>query len=825
MLSRVRLLVSGTVQGVGFRPHVYRLAAALKVAGWVANDPRGVLIEAEGEPDQLERFIDRLVKEPPAHCAIRTLERERLAPLGGERFEIRTSEVGADAHRPATLLPPDLAMCEACRRELFDPADRRYRYPFINCTDCGPRYTIIEAMPYDRPNTVMRRFAMCQACLGEYHDSRDRRFHAQPIACPDCGPQLALWDDAGRLLAKREQALPAAVGALNEGRIVAVKGLGGFHLMVDGRDEAAVRRLRERKRRPDKPFALLFPSLDAVEAVCEVSPLEARLLCSPEAPIVLLRRRPSVHSSLVTCHSLFTVAPSVAPSNPYLGIMLPSTPLHHLLVAAFNAPIVATSGNASDEPICIDEEEALARLQGIADCWLVHDRPIVRPVDDSVVRVALDRPLVLRRARGYAPGSVPLQDSMPPPIIPMIAMGGHMKNTVAMTVGAQAVISQHLGDLGSVEGCALFQRTVKELPSIHQQQPVWAVCDQHPDYRSTVEAGASGLPVLPVQHHHAHIAACMAEHQLRGPVLGVAWDGTGYGPDGTIWGGEFLLADAAGFERAATFRPFRSPGGERAVREPWRTAVGLLHELWGPALFEREELAPLQICPPSDRAVLRSILAGHVHAPQTSSVGRLFDAVASLIGLRQRVSYDGQAAMELEWAAEKEQTDEVYPFTIAECRMSNDEWRMEDGKQRVTSDEWRVTSAQMKPPRFIVDWGPMIEAILAGHARDVQVSSVAAKFHNTLVEIIMAVAQRVAQERVVLAGGCFQNRILLEGAVRRLRAGGFRPFWPDRLPPNDGGLALGQLYVAMGRRKAVESGEWKVESEKQNAADRMQHGQ
>jgi len=802
--SRLRLLIGGAVQGVGFRPHAYRLAGKMGLAGWVANDPGGVLIEVEGASDRVEQFVERLVRERPKPCGIETLDRKRLTPLGGDRFEIHVSDEGGEGSRPAAPLPPDLATCDACRRELFDPADRRYRYPFLNCTDCGPRYTIVESLPYDRMRTVMRRFAMCPACQGEYHDPADRRFHAQPNACPECGPRLVLRDGAGRPLADRDDALRAAAEALGEGRIVAVKGLGGFHLMVDGCNEAAVRRLRARKRRPEKPFALLFPSLEAVAHLCEVSSLETRLLCSPEAPIVLLHRK-VFHSKFENRISKFSVAPSVAPRNPYLGIMLPATPLHHLLMTELGGPVIATSGNRSDEPICIDEEEALTRLHDIADLYLVHDRPIARPVDDSVVRTVLGRELVLRRARGYAPRPISLGQTAPPaPIIaPMIAMGGHLKNTVAISAGAWAVISQHLGDLGSAQGCALHRRAVSELPSFHRLRPAQAVADLHPDYRSTLEAEASGLPVLAVQHHHAHVAACMAEHQLRGAVLGVAWDGTGWGPDGTIWGGEFLQADESDFNRVATFRRFRLPGGERAVREPWRAAIGLLWELWGEALFERDEPAPLRACPPPDRTVLKSMLERAVQAPETSSVGRLFDAVASITGLRQRVSFDGQAAMELEWAAEGVRTHDAYPFEIGEQRVGSDKWRVTSQDQRMTEQSGEAITR----PRWIVDWGPMVLAILDDSKHGVAIGAISATFHNTLADIIVAVAQRVGLERVVLGGGCFQNRLLLEGTVRRLQAAGLRPFWPHRVPPNDGGLALGQLYVAMGRREAVKSDE------------------
>jgi hydrogenase maturation protein HypF len=875
--TRLRLLIGGSVQGVGFRPYVYRLAGEMGLAGWVANDPAGVVIEVEGTPDRVERFVERLVRERPTPCEIVSLERERVTPVGDARFEIRASDESGMHRHPAAPLPPDLATCEACRHELFDPADRRYRYPFLNCTDCGPRYTIVKSLPYDRMRTVMRCFTMCPACQGEYLDPTDRRFHAQPNACPECGPRLALWDGTGRPLAQEDDALLAAVDALREGRIVAVKGLGGFHLMADGGNEAAVQRLRARKRRPEKPFALLFPSLEAVEQVCEVSPFEARLLRSPEAPIVLLRSRsqttlaqvrgsaalrlghgrwpcrrlrfrlrrrglrsfihtplgvwghrrshctgraptdkssnphrrtPRSTSSLGDSRPPFSIAPSVAPRNPHLGIMLPSTPLQHLLMAELGVPVIATSGNRSDEPICIDNEEALARLQGIADLFLVHDRPIARPVDDSVVRTVMGRELVLRRARGYAPRPVSLGRALPtaPIIAPMIAMGGHLKSTVAISVGDQAVISQHLGDLGSAEACMLHRRTVNELPSFHRVRPAWAVCDLHPDYRSTLEAVASGLPVFQVQHHHAHVAACMAEHHVRGLVLGVAWDGTGYGPDGTMWGGEFLLADECDCNRFATIRRFRLPGGERAMKEPWRTAVGLLWELWGEALFEHDELACVNTMTATEKRLLRLLLARGVHAPETSSVGRLFDAVASITGLRQLVSFDGQAAMGLEFAAEREQTDERYPVCLTE--------RTSNGHASSAPQQGREHNkkAGLDERVMIIDWEPMATTMLDDIRAGVGVGAISAKFHNTLAEIVVTVARRVGLERVVLSGGCFQNRRLLEGTVGRLRAAGFHPFWPHRVPPNDGGLALGQLYIAMGKQKTMDSGEWTVAS-------------
>jgi hydrogenase maturation protein HypF len=754
MTRRLQITVRGAVQGVGFRPFVYRLAAAEALAGWVANTSEGLVIEVEGARDRLDRFVRRLASERPPHAVVHRMDSIDRAPTGASGFEIRASE---EAGPSTTWLLPDLAPCADCCRELFDPVDRRHRYPFLNCTCCGPRYTIIETLPYDRANTAMRRFAMCPACRGEYENPRDRRFHAQPAACPDCGPQLELWDGGGRSLAARDQALRAAAEALRAGRIVAVKGLGGFHLMVDGRNDAAVRRLRARKRREAKPLALLYPSIDAVTADCDLSAAEARLLAGPEAPIVLLRRKESVRF----------VAPSVAPGNPSLGVMLPSTPLQLLLLAELEGPLVATSGNRADEPICIDEREAVARLHDIADLWLVHDRPILRPVDDSVARVMLGRPLLLRRARGYAPLPVALGAPAPP----ILAVGGHLKNTVALAVGDQAVISQHLGDLGTAQACAAFERAREDVPAAYRIRPTQLACDLHPDYYATRQARAAGLPVVAVQHHHAHVAACMADNGLSGPVLGVAWDGTGYGPDGTIWGGEFLLADERAFYRIATCRRFRLPGGDHAVKEPRRAAVGLLAELWGEALWGREELAPLQSFTASERLPLRRMIARGINAPQTSSVGRLFDAIAALLELHQQTSFEGQAAMALESAIGGERTDDVYPFQMAGEGM------------------------------IVLDWGPMVDALLAARAGGETIPRLAAMFHNTLCEMIVAVAERAGRERVVLTGGCFQNRYLTERAVHRLRSAGFLPYWHRQVPPNDGGLALGQLVVAAARSR------------------------
>jgi hydrogenase maturation protein HypF len=523
---RLRISIRGAVQGVGFRPFIYRLASESRLAGWVNNSSRGVIVEVEGSEEQLQSFLLRIDREKPPRSYIQSLESSFLDPAGYTRFEIRESD---DTGEKSVIVLPDIATCSECLQEIKDPSNRRYQYPFTNCTNCGPRFTIIEALPYDRPNTTMKRFEMCGKCLAEYENPLDRRFHAQPNACPACGPHIELLSGDGTVLGSHHEALFKTSAALADGSIVAVKGLGGFHLMADARNNAAVRRLRERKHREEKPLALMYPTLESIRADCEVSDLEQRLLGSPESPIVLLRRKPAIGNPQ---------SPSslIAPGNPYLGVMLPYTPLHQLLMSELGFPIVATSGNLSDEPICIDEHEALGRLKEIADLYLVHNRPIIRHVDDSIVRVMMGRELVLRRARGYAP--LPVQLSRP--AVPALAVGAHLKNAIAASTGDDIFISQHIGDLETREAFDAFERVIHSFRQMYELELEMVACDKHPDYLSTQFAKQCGLQVVTVQHHYAHILSCMAENQLQEPVLGVSWDGTGYGPDGTVWGGEFL---------------------------------------------------------------------------------------------------------------------------------------------------------------------------------------------------------------------------------------------------------------------------------------------
>jgi hydrogenase maturation protein HypF len=745
-LERARTIVRGAVQGVGFRPFVYRLATELGLKGWVLNSAQGVFIEVEGDGAGVRQFLLRLEKEKPPRAIVQSLEFSFLDTVGYEGFEIRASD---KAGEKSAFILPDLSTCTDCLRDIFDSANRRHRYPFTNCTNCGPRFSIVEALPYDRPSTSMKKFALCPECEAEYHDPLNRRFHAQPNACPRCGPQLQLWDGSGRELVAKHDALLQAADHLRAGKIVAVKGIGGFHLFVDACNDAAVARLRARKRRLEKPFALLYPSLEAVRADCLVSPLEERLLVSAEAPIVLLERRND------------RLAASVAPGNPRLGVMLPAQPLHHLLLRELDFPVVATSGNFSDEPICTDEREAVQRLTGIADYFLVHDRPIVRPIDDSIVQVICGREMILRRARGYAPLPIHLQETLPC----VLAVGGHLKNTVALSLGSEIFLSQHIGDLATSEAHAAFRAVAADLPRLYEAAPAFVTCDLHPDYLSTKYAAQLPAVLHPVQHHWAHILSCMAENEIAPPALGVAWDGTGYGTDDTIWGGEFLLAGEEDFTRAAHFRTFRLPGGEAAIREPRRVALGLLFAMQGTKVFERRDLPCLRDFTAPELALLRQMLVRGVQAPVTSSVGRLFDAVAALLDLRQRLSFEGQAAMELEFALQPG-IEAAYSFQL------------------------------IPGPPAIVDWQPMVEEILRDRQHACSVGFISAKFHNALAEIIVAVARLAGEEKVVLSGGCFQNRYLTERAVRRLVECGFRAYWHQRVPTNDGGIALGQIIAA-----------------------------
>ena len=754
---RLRLEIRGAVQGVGFRPLVYRVARELGVRGWVINDTRGLTLEAEAARATLERLERRLRDAPPPRAVVHEMHAEWLAPCGYVDFEIRRSD--PRGKRTAFILP-DIATCADCLAETRAPEDRRAGYPFTNCTACGPRFSIIRALPYDRPNTTMSGFVLCDRCAAEYQDPSDRRYHAQPNACAVCGPRVWLTDAAGTRISEAAAALRDATHTLRRGLILALKGLGGFQLLVDATSCEAIARLRERKHRWEKPLALMVRDLEAAARLCELPPRAAELLTAPEAPIVLLSRRRDA-----------PVAAAVAPDNRRLGLMLPYTPLHHLLLSSFDCPVVATSGNLTDEPICIDNEEALSRLNGIADRFLMHNRPIERHVDDSVVVVLGDDSQIHRRARGYAP----LPVTVPTPLDAVLAVGSHQKNTVALGLGHEVFISQHIGDLDTVQARQAHHRVIADLVRLYSATPRTIVHDLHPDYASTQWAVrvedpnseayrlAEGARLVAVGHHHAHLAACLAEHRFTGKALGVTWDGTGLGPDGTIWGGEFLLGDATGYERVAHLMPFRLPGGERAAREPYRSALGVLFEVYGDRLPNRVSPA-CQALSPSEHDVLQRMLRQGVGSPITTSAGRLFDAVASLLGLRQRTSFEGQAAIELEQLADPS-VREGYEIPV-------------QGESRT------------------LDFRPMVERIIKDAAAGVDAARIAGRFHLALADAILAVAREVQVNPVALSGGCFQNRLLTEACAARLRQAGFDVLLHRQVPPNDGCISLGQAVVA-----------------------------
>jgi hydrogenase maturation protein HypF len=762
-IARRSIDVRGVVQGVGFRPFVHQLARSLGLVGWIRNGTGNVAVEIQGPAERIAEFLHRLRREPPSAAVLDAIATRPLPVADDETtFEIRES---APTRGALAKIPADRAPCPTCVAEILSTTDRRHRHAFASCTDCGPRFSIIEAVPYDRTRTTMAKFPPCRACAAEYADPTDRRFHAEPIACPRCGPVLSLVDPAGQRLANADAAIAAAADALRRGRILAVKGIGGFQLVVDATDGGAVARLRARKHRHDKPLALLVPTIGTAREVCVVSDAEARALAGPEAPIVLLnRRRPDMSPERAASRYAGTagrIADEVAPKNPTLGVMLPASPLHHLLVRAAGRPLVCTSGNLSEEPIAITLADALDRLGSIADAFLSHDRDIVRPVDDSVLRVDGATRRLVRRARGFTPHAIALAHDGPT----VLAVGAHLKNTVALAIGREAILSQHHGDLTIAASIDVFERSVADLLAFHAARPTIVACDLHPDYASTRIAERAArtwnTPLVRVQHHHAHVAAAMAEHGLAGPVLGIAWDGAGYGTDATVWGGEALVCRAGAAERVAHLRPFPLPGAGRAIIEPRRAALGLLWAHSGDAavapiahLFDTGELGPLLV-----------MLRGGVNSPSTTSVGRLFDAVAAITGLATHASFEGQAAMALEYAIDPE-CEEAYPLPLIQTAPA------------------------------IGDWGPLLEAVVADVADHVPVARISARFHNALVAFVVAVARHLAIPTVVLTGGCFQNRYLLGRLETRLGNAGFTAVTPESVPPNDGGIALGQVYVA-----------------------------
>ncbi len=756
MQIRRRIHVAGIVQGVGFRPYVYRLATERHLAGQIANTSSGVVIEVEGAAEVVDDFLSSLSPQAPPLALVTDIRVVEIHRTGESDFCILPSDPSASVR---TLISPDIATCADCLRELFDPADRRYRYPFINCTNCGPRFSIVRGIPYDRPKTSMSVFPMCPRCLAEYEDPRNRRFHAQPNACCQCGPQLEFCDSRGQRLSV-EDPIAEAVARLLAGDIVAVKGLGGFHLAVDATNTGAVDRLRERKRRIEKPFAVMVSDLEKVSRFCMLGAEERKLLCLPQRPIVLLPR-------MNPC----PLADSVAPLNPYVGIFLPYTPVHHLLLKASELQaLVMTSGNLSEEPIAIGNSEAVARLGDIADWFLLHNREILLRCDDSVLRRTGGRTRQIRRSRGFVPVPVFLKREFPP----TLAVGGELKNTICLLRGREAFLSQHIGDLENVESYKFFQEAVGHLQRILEIRPGIVAYDLHPDYFATRWARKQpGIQAVGVQHHHAHIASCMAENHLEGRVIGFALDGTGYGTDGRIWGGEVLLADYLDFERAAHLAYVPLPGGAAAIREPWRMAVSHLWASFGPDLLKLP--IPLFRQIPQTRVLtVLQMMERQVNSPLTSSCGRLFDAVAALVNLRNEVNYEAQAAVELEMCRDEAAAGQPYPFGLSEAG-----------------------------GLLQIDSRPLFRAIIEDLLRGAAAGEISQRFHDGLVEALAGIARilrkRTSLNTVCLSGGTFQNTCLANGLEHQLQSEGFEVYTHSQVPSGDGGISLGQAVVAAHR--------------------------
>jgi hydrogenase maturation protein HypF len=764
--QRARVRITGTVQGVGFRPHAFRLAAALELSGHVLNDAHGVLVEVEGPPARVNEFMNRLAPDAPPLATVERVVVEEAQPTGEREFRIVESDTAGE---PKVPVSPDVATCQECLSELFDPGDRRFRYPFINCTHCGPRFTIVRGVPYDRPLTTMASFEMCARCRAEYEDPGDRRFHAQPNACPQCGPRVRLVEPAGpeRALESHRDAIETAAAELCRGRIIAVKGLGGFHLACRADDEQAVAALRARKHREDKPFAVMTPALEEARELVELTDADERALSSRERPIVIARRRDGA-----------PVAAAIAPHSRELGVMLPYSPLHHLLLADTGTTLVMTSGNISDEPIAYRDDDALDRLGGIADLFLIHDRAIETRTDDSVIRsvdpAARREAVLLRRSRGYVPAALRMA---PGAAQAVLGCGAELKNTFCVAKGDRAWVGPHVGDLKNHETLESFRDGIEHLKRLFTVEPAIVAHDLHPDYLSTRYAlELEGVRRIAVQHHHAHLAACVAEHAHPGPVVAAIYDGTGYGPDATVWGGELLVGHPATYERRGTLFPIRLPGGDAAIREPWRMACA-----WLIAALEDEHPplpAVLRDEVNEERwAAVSGLVASGLNSPATTSVGRLFDAVAALCGVRGHVNYEGQAAAELEGISDPRERD-AYPMPLIETGAA--------GAHSATT---------------LLDARETVRALVDDLRRAAAPATVGGRFHETLARATTSACEREAEraglDTVALSGGVFQNRLLLGRTAQLLERAGLHVLIPLRLPPNDGGIAFGQVAVAI----------------------------
>jgi len=760
--KKFKIVVKGVVQGVGFRPFIYQLAHSHELKGWVLNSSRGVIIEVEGEDRQLEAFVKNIEAKAPPLAKVESVDVEELPLEGFKSFSIKHS---LEEKEQFLLISPDISICDDCLKELFDPNDRRYRYPFINCTNCGPRFTIIKDIPYDRPKTTMKKFKMCPICQDEYDNPSNRRFHAQPNACPTCGPELQLIqmkEGEGRREkgeeVKCQDPINETIKLLREGKIVAIKGLGGFHLACDAENEEAVQLLRKRKKRYGKPLAVMIHDIDQIKEHCEVTKDEEKFLMSPQRPIILLRRKPASN-----------IAYSVAPDNKYLGVMIPYTPLHYVILKESKMVLVMTSGNISEEPIAMENDEAIRRLGHIVDYFLMHNRDIYSRYDDSVARVFRGELMMIRRARSFAPFPIHLPFNAKP----ILATGPELKNTFCLTKDNYAFISQHIGDMENLETEEHFKTTLELYKQLFRIEPEIVAYDLHPEYLSTKYAKSlKNVKFVGVQHHFAHIVSCMAENQVKDKVIGISFDGLGYGTDGNIWGSEILIADWKDFNRAAHFRYVPMPGGAAAIKKPYRMAFGYLYSFFGDS-YENFKIEYLKNLDETEKNIMKKQIDNNINAPLTSSCGRLFDAVSSLCRIRDEVFYEGEAAIDLEMLADENNT-ESYPFQI------------------------KPASEEDEPA--IIDTQPIIESVITDLENKVPVSTIAARFHNTMVECIYQICKQIREtqgiEKVALGGGVFQNLYLLERTIDKLSEEGFHVYYHKKVPTNDGGISLGEAVVA-----------------------------
>jgi hydrogenase maturation protein HypF len=780
---RAKLLIKGIVQGVGFRPFIYGLAKSRSLSGWVLNSTEGVSIEIEGEKQLVDDFIDQIRPQAPPLSAIDSVEVEYLPPIDYKSFDIRHSEGDKDKY---VKISPDICVCNDCLRELFNPSDRRYCYPFINCTNCGPRFTIIADIPYDREKTTMRSFKMCPDCQAEYDDPLNRRFHAQPNACPVCGPSVTLEDLNGKI--DCADPIKKAIELITDGKIIAIKGIGGFHLACDATNDKAVQTLRERKRRSFKPYAIMSANLDKIREYCLANDEEAKLIQSVQRSIVLLQKRGDFRY----------ISEQVAPNNNYIGVMLPYTPLHYLLLASPLPALVMTSANISEEPIVIGNYEAKRRLSDLADYFLFHNRDILMRCDDSVSRVVKGQSIMIRRSRGYAPFPVDIDFSMKE----ILACGGELKNTFCLTKDNHAFISHHVGDLQNIEAFNYYQDSIEHYKSLFRIKPEAIAYDLHPDYLSTKYAlDQTDIPSVAVQHHHAHIVSCMAENGLSEKVIGVACDGTGYGLDGKIWGCEFLIADHEDFQRKGHLKYIPLPGGDASTKEPYRTAISYLYSAFGNNFLDLD-IDLLRRIDKKKIALIKRMIDNNINAPLTSSCGRLFDAVSSLIGVRDNCTYDAQSAIELEMMADPNETD-IYSYKI-------DLGIGDYGKRPETPPFERGIKGDLKTYEkesglaeiFIINLEGMIREIVFD-LNKLEKHVISARFHNTVADFIVTMCKKIKEESgiesVVLSGGTFQNMYLFTSVFKRLTEGNFKVYFHKRVPTNDGGISLGQALVANSR--------------------------